>query len=108
MEQASLPARLTSGGKVLQGLKENESIKVSRGSYKMAVFRSCSNEAYSKGRKKTNIGWGGDDDDDAETAFISFKITPFCLILNLPFFAGVVLLLSAKSTGGGEGRRKKN
>lgn len=107
MEQASLPARLTSGGKVLQGLKENESIKVSRGSYKMAVFRSCSNEAYSKGRKK-NKHWLGGDDNDAETAFISFKITPFCLILNLPFFAGVVLLLSAKSIGGGEGRRKKN
>lgn len=43
-------------------------------------------------------------------AFISFKITPFCLVLNLPFFTGVVLLLSAKLRGElrGEGEKKIN
>lgn len=43
--------RLESGIKVLQDVKENEGIQISRGSYKMAVFLSCANEVCRKGRK---------------------------------------------------------
>jgi len=51
--------RLESGIKVLQDVKENEHIQISRGNYKMAAFLSCANEAYSKGRK--NKRWRSGD-----------------------------------------------